>query len=157
MMKKFLFFMVSLVFVILLGFNKKNPSIIIGCTAELTMMKNIGVNELKNKLNYNMNVNLFFYDNNKGFALFSGVADFSGQRYLINREVRFSYTDLDNDGLHTLKYTKIVKGHSDTTTEHLWANILDVSRNLYISLNQLPGDVYLIKSLQTPEFVCNKT
>jgi hypothetical protein len=96
------------------------------------------------------------YDDDTGFKSEHGEMIMGDKKYIINKDVFFTYSDHDKDKTYTIENLKTVRRKSDTTPINSYGDFNDIKTKYYMSFNKIGNDIYLIRERGNPLFICTK-
>ncbi len=103
-----------------------------------------------------LQVHYFFYNDNTGFRSDFGKVLENDKSYTINRDVNFTYSDKDNDGIYTIKFNKTIRKHIDNTPFDIVPDQAQNRLSLYVSFNKIDNDIYYLQERALPFILCTK-
>ncbi|WP_261253064.1 hypothetical protein [Serratia entomophila] len=103
-----------------------------------------------------LSVNYFLYSDNTGFKTEIGSFISHDKRYTIDRDLIFTYSDMDHDGVYTVSVSKENRRRNDNSPRGLVSSSSKYKNKNYISFNKIGNDVYYIQERSLPYVICGK-
>ncbi|EPN2807073.1 hypothetical protein ACTWOG_004820 [Serratia marcescens] len=103
-----------------------------------------------------LNVHYFFYNDNTGFRSDFGKTLENDKSYTIDRDLIFTYSDKDKDGIYTVNINKTIKKHIDNAPFEVVPDKSKKQTSLYISFNKINDDIYYLQERARPFILCTK-
>lgn len=144
--------------IIMLWFNFNTPQSNTRCSGEILFRKKITDTEVAT---LHSNVTILLYNNKQGAIINRGDLQLGDRTYVINREIQFSYADVNNDGIYSVSKLSGQIHANDDLPDSLsqFFSLIAIqpsSRINYISVTNLHNKLYLIHELSEPIFICRK-
>lgn len=101
-------------------------------------------------------VQILIYNDDAGFIAHRGVLIVDNNKYIVDREVKFSIHDDNKDGIMTLESMGVVKKPNDTVPdEHIWNKMYESGIRYHPSLLKTKNDDIIIIEKGAPIYVCS--
>ncbi|MEE4411551.1 MULTISPECIES: hypothetical protein [unclassified Serratia (in: enterobacteria)] len=155
-----LLFSVIIIIGLIIKTQYNHPTYELRCKNEMFQRKTISNGET---LVLHTNFFVFLYKDGRGSITQRGELVKDGTKFLVHRELPFSYIDSDNDGMYTFTRLKGVKYPDDNVPDALAkyfpylledATVPPLPR--HIQLTQLNNDLFLINELTAPYLLCQR-
>ncbi|CDL84584.1 hypothetical protein Xszus_04170 [Xenorhabdus szentirmaii] len=146
----------SIVLFEIIHVDSKNNNIEIRCAGEFTSRRKVNNTDLAN---LNEKIFLFLYGNGTGFLTQTGVLSIGNKNHIINREVKFDYTDFDNDQIYIFKIINVTLRANDNIppkVDTIFPILGKVPSSSYLNITSVDKDLYIFNGLSGPFFLCKR-
>jgi hypothetical protein len=141
---------------LLAGGNAQAKDLKLRCESEYIVERKVENDE---KITLHANHNFFFYSHENGFVNISGNIKTNSSTYTLNRRINFVYSDVDKDGIYTLKTTTMQAKPWDNVPNNVISSIYDIhpdGSGYLMDFAELKKGIILLSHLSQPLMLCKE-
>ncbi len=99
---------------------------------------------------------ILIYNDDTGFIAHRGILIIDNEKYIVDREIKFSIHDDNRDGILILESMGVIKNPNDTVPdENMWNKVYASGIKYYPKLLKTKNDDIIIVEKAAPIYVCS--